>query len=141
MLIELMRSLRSVLDFLRTTGREFIMREYIEPLHVVRLVVLGGKVICSLRYAIPIDDFRGLPYRMGGQQMSFGPEVETLAIAASQACQHEFTGVDIIVDHAGKPYVLEVNPPSNFVALERDIGIPVEMIVGFLMQNAKEKAK
>lgn len=141
MLVESMRSLRSVLDFLRTTGREFILREYIEPLHVARLVVLGGKVICSLKYAIPTDDFRGLPYRLGGQQMSFGPEVEELAIAASKACRHQFTGVDIIIDQASKPYVLEVNPPSNFVALERDMGIAVgDMIVGFLVENAKEKS-
>jgi ribosomal protein S6--L-glutamate ligase len=141
MLIESMRSLRGVLDFLRTTEQEFILREFIEPLHIARLVVLGGKVICSVRYAIPDDDFRGLPYRMGGQPMAFGPEVEDIAIAASKACRHQFTGVDIIIDKARKPYVLEVNPPSNFVALERDMGIPVgDMIVGFLIENAKEKS-
>ena len=141
MLIESMRSLRSVMDFLRTTGREFILREYIDPRHVARLVVLGGKVICSLKYAIAPDDFRGLPYGLGGQQMSFGSDVEALAITASEACRYQFTGVDIIIDQAGKASVLEVNPPSNFVALERDMDIPVgDMIVEFLMADAQHKA-
>lgn len=138
MLIESMRSLRSVVDFLRTTGREFIMREFITPQHVARLVVLDSKVIASLKYAIHSDDFRGLPYRMGGEQMTFGAEVEQMAIDASAACHHSFTGVDIIIDCDGKPFILEVNPPSNFVALERDLGIPVgDMIVASLMAKAR----
>lgn len=141
MIAESMRSLRSLLDFLRTTGREFILREYIEPLHVARIVVIADEVICSLKYAIHPDDFRGLPYRCGGQQMSFGPEVERLAIGASQAVRYAFTGVDIIIDKAGKPYVLEVNPPSNFVALERDLGIPVaDKLVRTLINDAEAKA-
>lgn len=137
-LIESMRSLRSVLDFLRTTGREFILRQYIEPQHVARLVVLGDQVIASLKYAIDPLDFRGLPYRLGGQQMRFGEEVEQLAIRASQACQYAFTGVDIIIDQKGEASILEVNPPSNFVALERDLGIPVgEMVVEYLINKAQ----
>lgn len=141
MLIESMRSLRSVVDFLRTTGREFIMREYINPKHVARLVVLGDEVIASLKYAIRPDDFRGLPYRMGGEQMTFGAQIEQLAVDASAACRHNFTGVDIIIDHDEKPFILEVNPPSNFVALERELGIPIgDRIVGFLAAIAKSKA-
>jgi hypothetical protein len=137
MLIESLRSLRSVADFLRTTGREFILREYIEPQHVARLVVLGDEVVASLKYAIGAQDFRGLPYRMGGEQRSFGAQIEQLAIAASAACHHAFTGVDILIDQDGKPFILEVNPPSNFVALERDLGIPIgDRIVQFLMRAA-----
>ncbi len=142
MLIESMRSLRSVLDFLRTTGQEFILREYIEPLHVARIVVLGDQVIASLKYAIDPEDFRGLPYNMGGQEMSFGQAVNDLAISASRVCRHQFTGVDIIIDREGRPFILEVNPPSNFVALERDLGIPVgDMIVDFLMTKARGMAE
>jgi len=138
MLVESMRSLRSVIDFLRTTGSEFILREYIEPQHVARLVVLGDKVIASLEYAIDPRDFRGLPYRLGGKQMQFGAGVEALAIRATQACQYAFTGVDIIIDRVGNAFILEVNPPSNFVALEQDLGIPVgDMIVQFLLKSRK----
>ncbi len=137
MLIEAMRSLRSVLDFLRTTGREFILRQYIEPRHVARLVVLGGKVVASLRYAIHPGDFRGLPYRMDGEQMAFGDAIEQLAISASVACHHGFTGVGIIIDPDRKALVLAVNPPSSFVALERELGIPIgDLIVGFLQARA-----
>ncbi|MBL9066382.1 MAG: hypothetical protein JNN10_08815 [Sphingopyxis sp.] len=138
MIAETMRSLRSMLDFLRTTGKEFILREYIEPRHVARLVVLGERVIASLKYAIDPEDFRGMPYRMGGQRMDFGADAEWLAIEASRACHHEFTGVDIIIDHAGAARILEVNGPSNFVALEWDMGIPVgDLIVEHLMNKAK----
>lgn len=138
MLIESMRSLRSVLDFLRTTGREFILRQYIEPAHVARLCVIGERVVASLRYKVRDDDFRGLPYRMGGKQMSFGDEIEALAVRGSKVAQQEFTGVDILIDNAGRPWVLEVNGPSNFVAYEREMGIPIgDMIVAHLLAKAR----
>jgi glutathione synthase/RimK-type ligase-like ATP-grasp enzyme len=74
---------------------------------------------------------------MGGQQMDFGEEVVALAKEASKAAQYEFTGVDILIDHQNRPYVLEVNPPSNFVALEHDLGLPVgDMIVTHLRTKA-----
>lgn len=137
MLIESMRSLRSVADYLRATGGEFMLRQYIEPQHVARLVVLGEKVIASLKYAIHPDDFRGLPYRLGGQAMAFGVEAEALAIAAAKASYYDFTGVDILIDRQGRAYVLEANPPSNFVSLEHDLGIPVgDMVVEYLMEKA-----
>jgi len=141
-IVESMRSLRSVCDYLRTTGDEFILRQYIDAAHVARLCVLGNRVVASLKYAVADDDFRGMPYRMGGQQMRFGDEVEALALAAAKAAEYEFTGVDIIIDKAGCPYVLEVNPPSNFVAYEREMNIPIgDMIVAHLRAKADRLSK
>ena len=139
MLIESMRSLRSVLDYLRTTNEEFILRQYIKPKKIGRLLVLGDRVIASLSYRIPDDDFRSRPFREGGMQEHFGDAVERLVINAGKVCQHEFSGVDIIVEETDTPYILEVNAPSNFVAIERDIGIPVsDMIVQHLMTKSKQ---
>ena len=136
-IVESMRSLRSVADYLRTTGDEFILRQFIPAAHVARLVVLGDRVIASLKYAVDEQDFRGLPYRMGGREMSFGDEVESLAREASKAAQYEFTGVDILIDERGRPHVLEVNAPSNFVALEYELGVPVgDMIVAHLLAKS-----
>lgn len=141
MIIESMRSLRSVVDYLRTTGDEFILRQFIDAAHVARICILGDRVVASLKYAIEPDDFRGLPYRRGGQAMAFGPEVERLAFAAGRAAEYEFTGVDIIIDRQGRPYVLEVNPPSNFVVFERELKIPVgDMIVAHLRAKAHRLA-
>lgn len=138
MIVESMRSLRSILDFLRTTGREFVMRQYIAPKHVARLLVLGGKVVASLRYAIDGEDFRGLPLRRGAVPMDFGAEAEALAIEASRAARHDFTGVDLLIDQAGKPWVLEVNGPSNFVAYEALVGLPIgDLIVAHLREKAE----
>lgn len=137
MIVESMRSLRSIADYIRTTGDEFILRQFIPASHVARLVVLGEHIVASLKYAIDEQDFRGLPYRMGGQQMEFGDEVIALAKEASKAAQYEFTGVDILIDEQQRPHVLEVNAPSNFVALEHDLGLPVgEMIVEHLRAKA-----
>jgi hypothetical protein len=138
MLIESMRSLRSVVDYLRTTGDEFILRQFIDAAHVARLCVLGNEVVASLRYAIAQDDFRGLPYRFGGRVMDFGDRVNGLALSAARAAEYEFTGVDIVIDKAGEPFVLEVNPPSNFVAYERELNIPIgDMIVAHLRSKTK----
>lgn len=136
-IVESMRSLRSIADYLKTTGDEFILRQFIPAAHVARLVVLGDQIIASLKYAVDEQDFRGLPYRMGGREMNFGEEVEHLAREASKAAQYEFTGVDILIDQEGRPHVLEVNAPSNFVALEHDLGVPVgDMIVAHLRGKA-----
>jgi hypothetical protein len=140
--VESMRSLRSIADYLRTTGDEFILRQFIPAAHVARLVVLGDRIIASLKYAVDEQDFRGLPYRMGGREMNFGDEVEHLAREASKAAQYEFTGVDILIDQQGRPHVLEVNAPSNFVALEHDLGVPVgDMIVAHLRGKAERLAR
>lgn len=137
MIVESMRSLRSIADYIRTTGDEFILRQFIPAVHVARLVVLGDHIVASLKYAIDEQDFRGLPYRMGGQQMDFGDEVVALAKEASKAAQYEFTGVDILIDEQQRPHVLEVNAPSNFVALEHELGLPVgDMIVTHLRTKA-----
>jgi hypothetical protein len=137
MIVESMRSLRSIADYIRTTGDEFILRQFIPAAHVARLVVLGDHIVASLKYAIDKQDFRGLPYRMGGQQMDFGEEVVALAKEASKAAQYEFTGVDILIDEQQRPHVLEVNAPSNFVALEHELGLPVgDMIVTHLRTKA-----
>lgn len=137
MIVESMRSLRSIADYIRTTGDEFILRQFIPASHVARLVVLGDHIVASLKYAIDEQDFRGLPYRMGGQQMEFGDEVGALAKEASKAAQYEFTGVDILIDEQQRPHVLEVNAPSNFVALEHELDLPVgDMIVTHLRTKA-----
>lgn len=139
MVVESMRSLRSLADYLRTTGDEFILRQFIPAAHVARLVVLGDQIVASLKYALDDEDFRGLPYRQGGQPMAFGDAVDDLAREASHAAQYDFTGVDILIDPSGRPHVLEVNAPSNFVALERDLGLPVgDMVVAHL--NAKAES-
>lgn len=139
MIIESMRSLLSVSDYLRTTGQEFILREFIDGAHVARVCVLGEQIVSSLKCAIAPDDFRTVAYRFGGQVMDFGDKVNSLAIQAANATEYEFTGVDIIIDHAGNPYVLEVNPPSNFVAYENELGIPIgDMIVTHLQNKAKQ---
>ena len=135
--VETMRSLRSIADYIRTTGDEFILRQFIPASHVARLVVLGDHIVASLKYAIDEQDFRGLPYRMGGQRMEFGEEVVALAKEASKAAQYEFTGVDILIDEQQRPHVLEVNAPSNFVALEHELGLPVgDLIVTHLRTKA-----
>jgi glutathione synthase/RimK-type ligase-like ATP-grasp enzyme len=138
-IIESMRSLRSMVDYIRTTGDHFIMREYIKPKHLVRVCVLGSEIIASLKYAIRDDDFRGLPYIDGGTRMDFGEEVEELSRTATRLCEYDFTRVDIIIDHQDRPFILEVNPPSNFVAYERDMGIPIgDKIVQFLVSKSRE---
>ena len=139
MIIESMRSLRSVIDYLRTTGDEFILRQFIDAAHVARLFVLGDAVVASLRYQMPQDDFRGMAFRLGGELMSFGTDVENLARRAAVAAEYEMTGVDILIDKAGQPYVLEVNPPANYVSLYQRFELPIgDMIVAHLRKKADQ---
>lgn len=162
MIVESMRSLLSVTDYLRTTGNRFLLRQYIEPAHLGRILILGDEAIASMKYYIPVDDFRG-PRRQpsggitlrsnrdselppddgvaGGIEMEFPLPVVELMRRVARCCEYEFTGVDFVVDHQGNPFVLEANPPSNFVAAERDLGIPIgDKIVNYLLAKASRYA-
>ena len=107
-------SLLSTVDFLRSLDRAFIMREYVLHDSVLRVVVLGERVLCTLKMAMRKQDFRSAID--GSYELCDQPNEAAckLAIAAAKACEYEFCGVDII-NHAERgPLLLESNPPSNF---------------------------
>jgi hypothetical protein len=132
----------SLTDHLAATNTEFILRQYIDGASAGRLMVIGDQVVGALEYDIPPDDFRtnaaaGLPPRL----TRFAPEVEALAVAATQAIGFEMAGVDVILDHSGQAYLLEANLRCGFATFPK-VGIDVPgMLVEYLAAKAERMGR
>ena len=109
-------SLKSTLGHLiKKEGSEFVLRKYIADARHFRLVVLNNKVISSIEYELPADDFR----TNTGNDPDVKPAQTSaslckLAVAATKHTGKLFGGVDILVDDKGDAYIAEVNTPCNF---------------------------
>jgi RimK family alpha-L-glutamate ligase len=117
MKVDSLGSLFSIADYLYKSSGSFFLREFIDIRESVRTIVIGGKVVSSMIYKVSNSgDFR--TNRRTGydgmEECSCPTEIEKLSIDAVSAMGLEFGGVDILVDKAGKGYVLEVNFPCNF---------------------------
>lgn len=125
MKVDSLASLKSVLDYVRQDS-VVMVRKFIEAQTSARCIVLGGKVIDSIEYQVPPGDFRS---NVGDQPLvkpkKFSAEIEKLATDATTALQLEFSGVDIITDHSGVSYVMEVNFPCNFARAQAATGVDI----------------
>jgi hypothetical protein len=139
--VETWHSLLSIVDYLITTSGNFILREFIENTGTARLVVLGDKVIATEFRDNLANDFRVSPIgnEINYYSSDFDKETCDLAISATKLSNFETAGVDVIFDKFGKPYVLEVNFPHNFLAPQNVTGVDISgLMVEFLIEKANK---
>jgi len=134
---ETMHSLYSIVDFLVSRGESFLMREYLPTKEVARLIVVGERVISSLAYILPPDDFRSsIKADPVAEARNYSDTIEKLAVEAVHVLGVEFGGVDIIVAGDGQPYILEVNSPASFQRPQRVTGVN---IAGAIVEHLLKK--
>ncbi|OHB20056.1 MAG: hypothetical protein A2854_02000 [Parcubacteria group bacterium RIFCSPHIGHO2_01_FULL_56_18] len=139
MRIDSLPSLYSVLDFTREAGQNVLLQQNIHTNASARLIVVGDRVVDSIEYVHPPDDFRsnvGTTPRV--QAKKFSREIEQLAIAATHALNLEAGGVDILVDQSGKAYLAEVNFPFNVARAQNLTGVDTS---GFMIDFLVEKSR
>ena len=99
----------------------------------LRLLVLGGSVRACYERRAPADDFRSNLHR-GGSGVPHEPaeEERELALAAAEALELDFAGVDLLPTGNG-PKVLEVNSVPGFRGAEEVTGADVAgAVIGFI---------
>jgi len=141
MRVDSLESLSSIVDFLYKSDGNFVLREYIDVRESLRLVVLGEKVIASIKYKASHEgDFRSNRKTRLNNVENFhsNPKIEKIAVEAVKAMGLEFGGVDILLDKKNNPYVLEVNFPCNFGEAQEFARID---IAGKMIDYLAEKAK
>jgi len=115
MKIDSFSSLVSVVDH-ALGDTKLIMRELIETNTSERLVVLGSQVVDSYQYRRQGEDIRS----NAGTEMDVTPkeypkQMQMDAVRAVNLLGIEFGGVDMLMDEAGKHYIIEANVPyCNF---------------------------
>ena len=122
--IESERSLKSIVQLLFSQNKDvdLLMQEYIKTDGDIRVIVLGGKVIASMKRDVVEGDFRSNVSQ--GAKVSEYPlsdlEIEQCLLAA-KAIDGSWTAVDFIPssDKENKPpYILEVNHSPGTEGIE-----------------------
>ena len=101
------------------SAKSFILQEFIEYEHDLRVLVIGERVFAMKR--IPRDgDFRA-NFSLGGTVELFDLQKKDkeLAIEALKAVGMTVGGVDILIDKNDERYVLEVNHTAGFKGMEQ----------------------
>ena len=102
------------------------LQEFIHhPGHDVRVLVLGGEIVGSIR-RYSDTDFRTNVARSGRAEVhSPTPDEQRLALAASDATGTDFAGIDLLYDQSGRCFVIEANAVPGWQAFQRTTGIDV----------------
>jgi len=122
--------------------KTFLAQEFIANQGDLRLLVLGGQVLGTMkRVRRKKGEFRN-NVSLGGQAsvVKASPELEQMALKAAKITQTSLAGVDIVLRHPdNKPFLLEVNRAPQFKGFVKATGINVPLkIVQFLVKLKKE---
>lgn len=133
-------SFYSIADYLFKQKGDFLIREYIDVRESIRVIVLGDRVIASMKYKASYnEDFRSNRRTTlnSAELFSCSEEISRIAIDAVKFTGLEYGGVDILIDDKNKPYVLEINFPCNFVEAQEFTKVD---IAGLMVEYLAEKA-
>jgi len=145
-LAESKKAAKSVLQALYITnedGTNVLLQEFIEESAGtdIRVFVVGGRVVASMKRQSLDDDFRSNLHKGGeGTSVKLTDEERKTAIKAARALGLNIAGVDLMRSKRG-PLVLEVNASPGF-GIEKVTGRDVaSSIIEYIEQNAKRRNK
>lgn len=142
-LAETRKAALAVMQAFYVEGVNFLVQEYIEESAGadIRVIVVNGKVVASMKRQSLDDDFRSNLHQGGeGKAVKLTDDEKRVAQKAAKAMGLPVCGVDIIRSKRG-PLVLEVNcsPGSSIEKVTgRDVITPV---IEYIEQNAKARRK
>ena len=143
-LAETRKAAKAVMQAFYVEGVNFIVQEYVEESAGtdIRALVVGGRVIASIKRQSLDDDFRSNTHQGGfGVAVKLTPEEEKTAIKAAKAMNLPVCGVDMMRSKDG-PKVLEVNSSASIrtpeLVTKRDLATK---IIEYIERNAKSKPK
>jgi len=141
-LAETSKAAKSVVQAFYVEGVSILLQEYIEEAGGadIRAIVLGGRVIASMKRQSLDDDFRSNIHQGGkGTPVKLTDDERKTAIKAARAMGLSFCGVDMIRSKRG-PLVLEVNSSPGLQGIEKTTGKDIAgQIIEYIEQNAKKQ--
>lgn len=124
-------------------GTNILLQEYIEESagQDIRVFIVGGKVVASMKRQSLDDDFRSNLHQGGeGTMIKLSEEERKVAQKAARAMGLSICGVDMLRSNKG-PLVLEVNASPGF-GIEKVTNRNVAgAIIDYVEQNAKRARK
>ena len=133
-------SAKSVIDAFRGVKAHILVQEFIKEAGNtdIRCLVVGGKVVASMKRTGAEGDFRSNLHRGGSAQViRITPEERSTAVRAAKILGLNVCGVDLLRSNHG-PVVMEVNSSPGLEGIEKATGRDIAgQIVAFIEQNAK----
>lgn len=134
-------SVESVFGTLLSMDKDLLLQQFITESEGsdVRVLIVGGKIVASMRRTARKGEFRANIHRGGwGEHIKRLPKsYERMALAAAKAVGLDIAGVDLLESAKG-PKLLEINSSPGFQELEKATGINV---AGKMIQLAIRRAK
>ena len=133
-LAETKKAAETVISAFRGLKANFLVQEFIEESkgEDIRCLVVGGKVIGSIKRINKGDDFRSNIHQGGtAEKATLSRKERSVAVKAAKALGLSVAGVDILRSKRG-PLVLEVNSSPGIKSLDQTLEINVaEQIIIF----------
>lgn len=143
-LAETPKAAKAVMQAFYVEGVNFLVQEFIKESAGtdIRAVVVGNRVVASVKRQSLDDDFRSNTHQGGvGVKVKLTPEEEKTAIKAAKAMGLPICGVDMMRSNEG-PLVLEVNSSASLKSPElithRDVATK---IIEYIEHNAGRRNK
>jgi len=127
MLAETQAAVESILHTVWALGHDLIVQEFVAESRGrdIRALVVGDRVIASMRRVAPIGEFRSNIHRGAvGTAIDLPSAYARVAIEATRIMGLDVAGVDMLESSAG-PKVVEINSSPGFEGLERATGVDV----------------
>jgi RimK family alpha-L-glutamate ligase len=108
----------------------FLWQKYLPTKWDIRVIVLGGKVLGSMKRSAAGDEFRS-NFSLGGsvEPWNLSENDKVLAEKVAKVCGLDYCGVDIMKNDEGDSFILEVNRQCQFKGFEQSTGINVAKAV------------
>jgi ribosomal protein S6--L-glutamate ligase len=137
------RSAKSVFEAFRGAGVNIMLQEFIKEAGGtdIRAIVIGGKVVATMKRTGAADDFRSNLHRGGSAEVvKLTPDERKTAIAAAKSMGLNVCGVDMLRSDRG-PVVMEVNSSPGLEGVEKATGLDIAgMIIDYIETNARPNA-
>jgi ribosomal protein S6--L-glutamate ligase len=137
---ETQNSAKSVIEAFRGVHINILVQEFIKEAGGmdIRCLVIGGKVIASMKRQGAEGDFRSNLHRGGSAAtIRITPEERSTAVRAAKTLGLNVCGVDLLRSNHG-PVVMEVNSSPGLEGIEKATGMDIAgKMVAFLEANAK----
>ncbi len=139
-LAETRKAAESVIDAFRGLKANFLVQDFVKEAagEDIRCLVVGGKVVASMKRTGAEGDFRSNLHRGGSAKSIRITKVERdTAVRAAKAFDLNLAGVDLLRSEAG-PKVLEVNSSPGLEGIEKSTG---KNIAGLLYDNIETRVR
>ncbi len=139
-LAETHKAAESVIEGFMGVKADILVQEYIKEAGGadIRCLVVGGKVVASMKRQGTAGEFRSNLHRGGSASLiRITPEERSTAVRAARIMGLNVAGVDILRSNHG-PVIMEVNSSPGLQGIEEATGKDVAgLIIGFIEKNHK----